>query len=308
MIITVTCNPSYDRTLEIPNFTPGETVTAHVVRRQPAGKGVNVSGCIAGLGRTSIASGFIGKSEGPLFLQRFAATGTTADFVEVAGNTRQNTTILDPHLGSVTHIREEGFTVNEEDVRLLAAKLAELTHEGDFIIFAGSLPTGMAPADLARLVQQCRALDCYVAVDSSGDALASAVEAQCTIIKPNLEELQELTGGKMSSEQRILDAAQQILERVKIVLVTVGAAGAYCITRSGAWKANAVVEGVQNTVGAGDAFLAGFAVHYAEGAPLNVCLREAVACGSASTIKRWAGELDAAEVERLSKVVELAEL
>jgi len=68
------------------------------------------------------------------------------------------------------------------------------------------------------------------------------------------------------------------------------------------------VEGVQNTVGAGDAFLAGFAVHYAEGAPLNVCLREAVACAAASTMKRWAGEVDPADVQRFSKAVELSEL
>jgi len=213
MIITVTCNPSYDRTLEAANFTPGRTVSARVVRRQPAGKGVNVSGCIAGLGRTSIAAGFIGRPESRLFSQHLAATGTTAEFVEVAGNTRQNTTILDPQLGTVTHIREEGFTVGGEDVRLLSAKLAELTREGDFIIFAGSLPPGITPDALAHLVQQCKALDCYVAVDSSGDALASAIEAQCTIIKPNLEELQELTGAKLSGCVRcLLHHAQRRME------------------------------------------------------------------------------------------------
>lgn len=308
MIVTVTFNPTYDKTLEVPNFAAGLTVRARTIRRQPAGKGVNVSRCIAALGKPSTATGFLGRSEIEVFARSFEGTGAAVDFVSVAGNTRQNTTVLDPEGNTETHIREEGFTVSEEKIAALEEKLARLLKEGDIVILAGSRPPGVGPAHIVRIVEACKATGCYVAIDTSGPALREAVEAGCSIVKPNLEELQDLVNEAVSDEAGIVRAANKLLIHVRILLVTLGAKGAYCFTSDGAWKATIEAGEVRNTVGAGDAFMAGFAVSYMDSLPLETCLRQAVACGSASTLKEWAGEIDPSDVKRLAKKVKVTRL
>ncbi|NQT20583.1 MAG: 1-phosphofructokinase family hexose kinase [Planctomycetes bacterium] len=307
MIVTVTCNPTYDKTLEVPGFAAGLTLRARTIRRQPAGKGVNVARCMATLGCPATATGFLGDAEADAYARSFQGTGVIVDFVGVPRATRQNTTILDPDNNTHTHIREEGFAVDANDLAALQQKLTGLIKQGDLVIFAGSLPPGMEPHHLAGLVELCKAAGCYVAVDTSGPALSAAVDAGCSIAKPNLEELEQLEGKNILNQDAIVRAARRLACRVRILLVTLGADGAWCFTGNGAWRARLQVEGAGNTVGAGDAFLAGFAAGYVNGAPLDACLRQAVACGSASTLQQWAGEIDPADVKRLGKKVKITE-
>jgi len=305
MIITVTFNPSLDKIMEAPNFAVGQTLKARTIRRQPAGKGVNVSRCIAALGGHSIATGFLGLPEMAAFEQSFLPAEATLNFVTVPGDTRQNITIRDPNEGTETHLREEGFTVGEEDVVALRDKLDTMLKPGDIVLFGGSLPAGMRAKHLVQFVGQCKAAGCSVALDTSGPALAEAVKAGCWMAKPNRTELEEMAGGTADSDSRVVKAAARLLRRVEILLVTLGEEGAWCFTKERRWKASVTVDHVQNTVGAGDAFLAGFIVSFTAGQPLDGCLRTAVACGAASTQQQWAGVIDPATVESLAKEVRI---
>ena len=307
MIITVTCNPSFDKTLEVPCFAPGRTLKARTLHRQPAGKGVNVSRCIAALGGRSAATGFLGRAEIPIYAGSFEQSRAVVDFVPVAGDTRQNVTIRDPERNAETHLREEGFSVAPADVAALERKLSELAAPGDVVIFSGSLPPGMQPADLARLVRLCAGAGCSVAVDSSGPALAEAVQPGVWLAKPNRDELEELVSRAVQSDEDVRRAAAELRETVEILLVTLGDDGAICFANDRAWKAAVKVDVVRNSVGTGDAFLAGFIVAHLNGQPPDACLCRAVACGAAATQELWAGRIDPAIVEKLLARVTLAE-
>ena len=63
-----------------------------------------------------------------------------------------------------------------------------------------------------------------------------------------------------------------------------------------------------NTVGCGDAFLAGFLFGLDAGQPLDVCLRQAVACGAASTLTPSAGSVKPEDVERLAAQARVEQL
>lgn len=307
MIITVTCNPSFDKTLEVPGFAPNRTLKAHTLHRQPAGKGVNVSRCIAALGGKSAATGFLGEAEIPVYGRSFRESDAVVDFVPVPGDTRQNVTIRDPECNTETHLREEGFTVRRGDVAALARKLRELAAAGDVIVFSGSLPPGMQPADLAHLVGLCTEAGCRVAVDSSGQALAEAVRAGVWLAKPNRDELAELVSRPIKTDDDVRRAAAELRKTVGLLLVTLGADGAICFAGDRAWKADLRVDGVRNSVGPGDAFLAGFLAAHLNGLPPNACLCRAVACGAAATQELWAGQIDPVLVENLLPRVKLAE-
>jgi len=305
MIVTITLNPSLDRILEIRGFAAGATLKARTIRFQPAGKGVNVSRCLWRLGHASIATGFLGEGEQAAYSRSFAGTGVRLDFVSLAAETRRNTTIRDPENGTETHIREEGFSVGESDLAALERKLEQLAKPGDTVLFSGSLPPRMPPGRLARLVRQCKSAGCVVAVDTSGPALAEAVGCGCWLAKPNLDELRELTGRPVASDAEIPPAARAVLRSVEVLLVTMGEQGAYCFSGDSAWKARVAVENARNSVGAGDAFLAGFLAAHDNGLPPDACLRQAVACGAASTVERWAGEISVSNVEELIRRVEM---
>jgi 1-phosphofructokinase len=119
-----------------------------------------------------------------------------------------------------------------------------------------------------------------VAIDSSGPPLAEAIAARPDLVKPNREELAELTGHSIDTIADVVGAAGRLTARgVHTVLTSLGPAGAVLVRRDAAWHATAAALEPRSTVGAGDALLAGY---LAAGADGPGALAEAVAWGSAA--------------------------
>ncbi len=308
MILTITPNTAIDRAVEVVDFEVGSTAKGRLVQCLPAGKGVNISRALAALGAPSIVSGFVGRQDAGLFEAAFEGTPAEPAFVTVDEPTRFDTTIIDPARNTVTHVREMGFRVTPADLERLRGRLAELVARASTVVIAGSLPPGMTPADLRGLMAWCAEGGRRVCVDTSGPALRAAVDAGCALIKPNETELAELTGAAPRGSEEAAEIAKRLLDRVDIVVVTLGAAGAAAVGRDGAWLARAAVasEDVVNTVGCGDAFLAGFCTELDAGRPLPECLRSGVACGSACALTPGSGVVDAETFARLRAAAEVA--
>lgn len=299
-VITVTLNPALDKTLEVPGFRVGEHARAQVRAVVPAGKGVNVARGLARLGGRAAACGLVGRDELPIFEQSLRADGVEALFCPVVGRTRTNTTILDPEARTTTHLREPGFSVGPGDMQALCQALAGRLagRPAAVVVFSGSLPMGMMPRDLAALIRACAGLRAQVVVDTNGPALRAALDAGAVdTVKPNLTELGECLGRAVARAEAAA-AAEALLDRVKTVLLTLGAEGAYLVRRGVriGLRCPVVEKDLRNTVGCGDAFLAGW-LH-----GLEVCespadaLRWAVAAGAASATAEttaWYGRADA---------------
>ena len=156
MIVTVTLNPTLDKTLSVSVLRPGEVHRARFLRQDIGGKGINVSRALAALGVASIPIGFLGGATGRAMRDGLAAQGYDARFVEVPGETRQNLTLLDESTGVYTKINEPGPTIGPEHLAALHALVAELVAPGDLWALCGSLPPG-APAGLLRRPGDCSA-------------------------------------------------------------------------------------------------------------------------------------------------------
>jgi len=262
MILTVTLNPAVDKALEVPGFAVGVHARAAVKSLLPAGKGVNVARGIARLGGRAQATGFIGRNEERMFVESLAEEGVTAEFCAVAGRTRTNTTILDPAARTTTHLRERGFRVGALDVAAIGALLERRLDDSPdaTLVFAGSLPDGMLADGFADLLQACAGRGAEIVLDTSGPPLRAAVESGAVgIVKPNLEELAECLGRPVERRDA-LDGARELRRRVGTVLLTLGEEGAYLLTGSGVVGRRCPLEPGElgNTVGCGDAFLAGW--------------------------------------------------
>lgn len=308
MIVTVTLNTSVDKTVEVPGLRVGATLVGRVVQRRAAGKGINVARDLAALGVASSATGLVGSSERALFAAELKRLGVGDRLVPVADRTRENTTYLDPDAATVTHVRERGFTVQPDELARLRSALAELVAAGDWLILAGSLPPGVPVDTVADLVQLGRARGALVAVDSSGPALRCALSARPHLIKPNREELAELTGQPVPDLEAAATLARSLLAEVEIALVSLAADGALVVDAGGTWHGRLPVDRVGNTVGCGDALLAGFVAVRRDGGDLAESLRRAVAVGSARASGPPVGDLERARVDALLPRVELRQL
>lgn len=259
MILTVTPNPSLDRTYELTSLQRGAVQRAAGGRIDAGGKGVNVARALVVNGITAIAVVPLGGPDGQLLAALLAEDAIPTRGVRVSADTRSNITLVEAD-GTVTKLNAPGNPLAADDLEaLLAATDDQLAAGVDWLVACGSLPEG-APIDLyARLVSAGRAAGALVAVDTSGPALAAAVDARPDLLKPNRSELEELVGRTLDSRDAVVAAAEELRERgVATVLVSLGADGAVLAEASGTYVADAPRVSANSDVGAGDALLAGF--------------------------------------------------
>ena len=307
-VVTVTANPAVDQTVWIPGFRAGEV---NRVRRQEVaagGKGVNVAAFLAAFGVETLATGFLGTANAGLFEEFLAERGIEERFVRVHGTTRTGVKIVDEEAGTTTDINFPGFDVPGDRVADLETLVATVTRPDGWMVLSGSLPPG-APADLyARLCTSAREAGMRVAVDTSGPPLAEAVRTIPDLLKPNREELEELTGRPLGDREALADAARELVDAgVTTVVVSLGGEGALFVRAGEAVFAAPPRVRVASTVGAGDAMVAGTIAGTLRDLPLGEVAALATAT-AATKIGRVGPYLDAAAAEAASKMVSVRQL
>jgi 1-phosphofructokinase len=262
MIVTVTPNPSMDRTLHLPRLQPGAVNRATTTMTEPSGKGVNVALALHGVGVGVRAVLPVGGGTGRDLEAALGALGLDTVGVPIMGTVRSNVSLVEAD-GRSTKVNEPGPTLSGDEVDALCA--AALSAGGDRLLWAGSLPAGFPPGRLAAAVAEARATGRWVAVDASGPALKAVLDndrdGQPHLIKPNADELAEAVGATLRTVRDVTAAAHTLIARgVHTVLVSLGGDGALLVDADLPEPLHGIapVRRVVNTVGAGDAFLAGF--------------------------------------------------
>ncbi|MFD8703447.1 1-phosphofructokinase [Kitasatospora sp. NPDC059648] len=265
MIVTITPNPSLDRTYELPALTPGEVNRAAHDRLDPGGKGVNVSRALTAAGHRTTAVLPLGGLSGGLLSDLLRRQGIDVAAVAIAGDTRINVSIAEDG-GSLTKINAVGPELSPAESAALLALVRDTQQIGrdtgngvDWLACCGSLPRGLAPEWYAELVAQVHSGGARIALDTSGPALLAALSARPDVVKPNREELSEAVGRQVTTVGDAVDAAGELRKRgAQQVLASLGADGMLLIAEEGSWYGSAPVAVVRSDVGAGDASLAGF--------------------------------------------------
>lgn len=286
MIITLTPNPSIDRTVAFTELRRGAVNRALSSRVDPGGKGVNVARALTAHGVAATAVLPVGGPEGHLMEKLLTDAGVDRIGVPIRESIRLNVTAVEPD-GTTTKLNEPGPRLDEEELRELLEAVTtgvESAVGGDvWVVACGSLPPG-APEDLyARLVRSAREVGAKVAVDSSGAPLRPAVAASPDLIKPNRVELEELVGASLTTLGDVVDAAADlVLGGVGTVAVSLGRDGAVLVDGETAVHARTSIERPRSTVGAGDCMLAGLLHGLSAGADTASALRTGVLWGAAA--------------------------
>ncbi|MFJ6633937.1 1-phosphofructokinase [Streptomyces sp. NPDC091376] len=279
MILTVTPNPSLDRTYEIPDLERGEVLRATGDRMDPGGKGVNVSRAVAAAGHRTVAVLPLGGPPGRLVAELLAGQGIETAVVPVAGVTRSNVALAEPD-GTLTKINASGPELTAAESQALLAMVAARSRTADWIACCGSLPRGLAPSWYTELVARAHESGARIALDTSGPSLTAALSARPDVVKPNADELAEAVGRPLATVGDAVKAAEELRTRgAGVVLASLGADGQLLVSGAGAFYGAASVAAVRSNVGAGDASLAGFLAAGADGPD---ALAAAVAHGAAA--------------------------
>ena len=283
-IATVTLNPAIDQTVSIPNFRAGQVNRVAYTRSDAGGKGVNVASVLADYGAGTehpfpvSVTGFLGQENTLLFERLFAEKGIEDRFVRIAGSTRIGIKIVDEPRQETTDINFPGEMPTAKDVAALFQIVEELTATCSWFVLSGSIPVGLSPEIYRELVEAIKAKGRAVVLDTSGEGLRRALAAAPTMVKPNVDELRELSGKPLHREEAIVRAAQRLLERgIDCVVVSMGKQGALFVEREEVIIARPPEVVVKSTVGAGDAMVSGLVASKARDDSLADCARLATA-------------------------------
>lgn len=294
MIITLTANPSLDRTVDLDGpLTPGGVHRIGADHTQPGGKGINVALGVHRAGLPVLAV-LPAASADPL-LALLRAAGLPHRSSPVAGQARTNLTVLSiPEL--TTKLNEPGAALSPAEVSELEDLLLGTVSPGDTVMLSGSLAPGMPVDEYVRLIEALRAGGARVGADTSDaplSALAAALPRTAPdFLKPNAEELGQILGVDGASlEQQAaageLDGVREAAldlhrQGVGAVLVTLGAAGGLLATEGAAWYCPSPAGPVVSTVGAGDSATAGYLIARERNEDPGVRLARALAYGTAA--------------------------
>jgi len=309
MIVTVTLNAAIDRTLVVPSFQPGQRHRASIGFSSAGGKGINVARALKRLGAPVVCTGLAGGRTGTLLVEELTHEGILNDFVRIGGESRTSIAVLDPTSNQYTEINEWGPEVTEEELQILREKLAYLAQRAEFVVLSGSLPRAVDPGFYGELVRELNRGQLLTVVDSEGEPLRLAVEAEPYLVSPNQQEAEALVGHEFVDEEDLAAGLDEIADLgARNVLIT-QEAGCYALLREDRTELRIRAEAPRvepvSEVGAGDTLLAGFLAARAAGKPFDEAVRAAVAAGVASVLEAGAGRFEPREASRLASLVQL---
>ncbi|MFJ4204829.1 1-phosphofructokinase family hexose kinase [Streptomyces sviceus] len=296
MILTVTLNTALDITYRVRSLRPHTSHRATEVVERPGGKGLNVARVLAALGHEVTVTGFTGGATGRAVQDGLTAVPGLVDaLVPVTGPTRRTIAVVDERSGGTTQLNEPGPTVTPTEWSAFLEAYEDLVPSVSAVALCGSLPPGVPVGAYAGLIRTAKAAGVPVLLDTSGEALRRGVAARPDILKPNADELAELTGS-----HEPLRATQDARRRgARAVVASLGTQGLLAFTPEGRWHALPPTPQHGNPTGAGDAAVAGLLTGLLDQLPWPDRLTRAVALSAAAVRSPAAGEFDRTTYENL---------
>lgn len=287
-IYTLTLAPSLDSATLTPQMYPEGKLRCSAPIFEPGGGGINVARAITFLGGEATAIYPAGGATGEHLTALLTAEQVPVEPVEAQDWTRQNLHVHVGASGEQYRFVMPGAALTEEEFRRLEEKVLAI-ETGSLLVVSGSLPPGIGVDNLTQLVKSAQRHGIRCIIDSSGEALAAALDVgNIELVKPNQKELSALVGRDLSQPDDVRRAAEELIRsgKVRRVVVSLGPQGALGVDASGSVQVVPPPMKSQSTVGAGDSMVGAMTLRLAEDASLEDMVRFGVAAGSAATINQ----------------------
>lgn len=310
MILTVTLNPSIDISYPLNRLILDTVNRVNRTTKTAGGKGLNVTRVLAEAGQSVVATGFIGGKLGDFVIHQLQEQGISNQFFKIKGETRNCIAVL--HEGMQTEILEAGPYIDMDEAEGFLNHMSIIAKQFDVLTFSGSLPKGLAAHYYQDLITMARAYGSKVVLDCSGAPLKAVLAGKDkpTVIKPNLEELEDLIGQPVTlDEERLISLlSQPLFEGIEWIIVSLGAQGAFAKHHNRFYRVTIPKIEVVNPVGSGDATVAGIAWALAEGDDDETLLKKANVLGMLNAQETRTGHVNMAHFDELFDRIQVEEV
>ena len=307
-ILTVTLNPVLDQAAPVSRFPPDKKKFLPVMM-SAGGKGINVARGLNNLKVKHLATGFLGGTTGKLMEKMLDQEKIRHDFVGIPAETRKSMTWIKIGTARLTRTIGQGPMIPRDCQKLFLQKFERLLRDCSWVVISGRPGVGTPPLFYNQLILLAKAARVKTVLDTSGLPLRAGLRARPFMIKPNLEEAQSILKKQLKTIHQGKNAAQYFLKLgIKVVIISLGEKGAAGADENGCWFAQAPKIKAQNTVGCGDAMMAGFLYDYEKGQTIAACLKTAVAAGAANCLSLQPGNVTREQIMNLRKKVQLRSL
>jgi len=299
-VTTITINPTVDVNTSVDRVVSEKKLRCEQPHRHPGGGGLNVARAMHRLGGEPLAAWSRGGPIGDLLSQLLDAEEIRHEGVTIGGTTRENVIVYEDSTGEQYRFGMPGPELEESDRRAWCEYLGAIETAPDYLVLSGSLPPGAGDGFYAELIDHAPE-GARVVLDTSGDALARALDRGVYLVKPNLGELSRMVGRRFERDTEAVDAASELVERgaAEVVVVSVGRGGALVVTRDGCERFGAPAVNAVSKVGAGDSMVGGLVHGLASGMSLSHAARLGVAAGTAAVMTPGTELCRREDVERL---------
>lgn len=309
MITTVTLNAAIDQVYEMNSFKIGQTNRVMQKFLQGGGKGINVARVIQALDGDVLIGGFVGGLNGGKIKTALQDQKLPTSFIQIEGESRICLTVVDYQTKKMTELLEEGPIIQQHEWEEMLRWVEIQAESSKYFVLSGSLPKGLPSNAYATIIHHLKQKRVRVALDTSGEALKQGIEAIPFAIKPNEDEISQLVGKPVEKQEDLIQAGEKLQDLgVEHVCFSLGEKGALFINSTGIYQVIAPKISVVNTVGSGDAFLAGLVFKLSQGASDEEAYRWAVACGSVNAGEKEIAKVQKESIARLLKKIQITKI
>ena len=300
MITTVTLNTAIDQLYKMESWSTGAVKRVSGCIKTAGGKGINVARVASLAGEKVLAAGIAGGYHGAYFQSLLKKDGIEGCFTDSEAETRCCINVRNESTGEHTEFLEPGEKMDAKALDDFYQSYLKCVEKSDVITISGSVPAG-TPADYySRLISAAKDAGKRVILDTSGAVLRESIAAKPTMIKPNADEIRQLTGAPVTSRAQLLEAAQKLHDGgIELVVISLGGDGALVVSEEGVFQGVCPKIEVVNTVGCGDSMVAGFAVGMVRKYPLEETIRFALSVASANALHEKTGCFRQDDLHRL---------
>ncbi len=305
MIITLTINPSVDRTVMVDRLVFEDR--AYILSRSdsPGGRGINASRVLHSYGASTLAVVTSGGATGEKFAKLLAKCGFPVKVVAIANEIRTNFTIVDRQ-GLAVKLNELGPPVTAAELARVEKVIESRLGEASWLMLCGSVPPDV-PADFyTKLIRMARDRNVKTLLDTDGDALLHGVEAGPTVVTPNQPEAERLLNRALITRAHFIEAATRIKAMgAESVLLSLGSRGVIAVNENQLLEVIPPRIDAVSPIGAGDALAAAYVWAATKKKDFADCVRWGVAAGTASAKLPGVQFADLNQTKEIFKSVEI---
>lgn len=307
MILTVTLNPSIDKTFEIPNYSINKLNRTDMPQIIAGGKGINAAIVLKLFKEEVVATGFLGDLTGRKVGEYLRSKDITTNFAQIEGSTRTNYIVLDRR--KQTQINEKGPKIEPDELESFMDIYEMALSHAKFVIMAGSIPPGIDVDIYKSLARKAKHKNINVFLNTSGEALERAVEAAPYIVKPDIRVREKVLGITLDSIKNKIRAANKIMsDGAQIVMFSEGIIGELIVSKGKAFIAKPEKDTLKSRIGVQDSIIGAFTYGMVNNMSLENAAKIAVCAGKAAGDRMVNTPESSKEIEMCQKNILIEEV